>query len=116
VTVSDGVTESDDGGSGGRSLHVDFGDLVPVVDVFGICECGSADLISVNVPGGGAGAGVAGFSRGRRLEVKREGEIGERRDGVVDGIGDEFGTGWNLRRWLAGECEGAIGGGIDGWR
>jgi len=54
VAVGDGVAESNDGGCAGRGLHIDFGDLVPVIDVFGISERGCGDEVAVDVPGSGA--------------------------------------------------------------
>jgi len=116
VAVGDGVAESNDGGCGGRGLHIDFGELIPMIDVFGISERGSADEVAVDVVGSGARAGVSGLAGRRRLEIERDGEIGKRKDGIVDGIGDEFCAGRNVGFRLASKSERAIAGGIDCWR
>ena len=69
MAVGDGVAEGDDGSCGGRGLHIDFGDLVPVIDVFGIGERGSADEVAVRVEGGCTRARVSGLASRRRLQV-----------------------------------------------
>jgi len=59
---------------------------------------------------------VAGLAGGWRLEVDRDGDVGERGDRIADGIGEEFRTRWDVGVGIAGEGERAITGGIDGWR
>jgi len=65
VAVGDGVAESNDCGGIGWGLHIDLGDLIPVVDVLGFSEYRSAAEIAVKVVRSGAGAGVSGLARGR---------------------------------------------------
>ena len=113
VAVGDGVTEGDDGGGAGGGEDVDRGDEVPVIDVMGISKFGRGGGIAVDIPGRGTGAGMARLLFGRDVQVESYGDVGERGDGVVDGIGDIFGAWRNGDIGSAGEGERAIGGGVD---
>ncbi len=76
-------------------------------------EARFGDSIALCVPGGGAGAGVAGLARGCGVEMEAYGEIGERRDGKRKRVGDELRAGRNGDVDCAGEGEGAVGGRVD---
>ena len=54
--------------------------------------CCCAGGVAVDVVGGRARAGVAGFAGRRSVEMECYGEVGEGWDVHVDGIGDEFGA------------------------
>ena len=59
---------------------------------------------------------MACFAGGRIIEVKGHGQIRERREWIVERVGDEFCAGRDDDVGLAGELQGPIGGGIDGRR
>ena len=114
VAVGDGVAEGNDGSCAGGGEDVDAGELIPVLDLLCVGKIACGDEIAVKVVRGGAGAGVAGFTCGRRVKVNSDGEVRERGDGIVDGVGDVFGAGGDDDFGGSAEGEGLVGGGIDG--
>ena len=118
MAVSDGVAEHDDGGGAFGSEDIDGGDLIPVVDVFGVGEIGGGGFVSVDDVRRSAGTGVAGFRGGRSLEVERDRNVRESVDLVSDGVGNVVGAGRDGDVGRSGEGERLVGAGIDlsrGW-
>jgi hypothetical protein len=117
VTVGDGVAEGNDGGGvlGGRcgSGDVDSGDLVPVIHLLRAGKVCRRDLIAVDIVRRGAGAGMAGLAGRRGVQMEGDGEIGERGDGIVDGVGDVLGACRDDDVAAAGEGERLVGRGVD---
>ncbi len=107
VAVGDGVAEGDDGGCAGER------DCTSIAEswyqwstCFGVGQVGWRRYeVAVDVVGGGARAGMAGLAGGRRVEMEGDGEVGQRRDGKVERVGDELGAGRNGDIGAAGEGE-----------
>ena len=83
MTIGDGVSERNDGSCVRWREHIDFRHLVPMIHVLRLGERGRGYLVTVDVIGRGARAGMACLLCRWCLQMKRHSEIGERGHGIV---------------------------------
>src|ERR1700683_3590176 len=113
MAIRDGVSKHDDGGGIFGGIYDSAGDPIPVVDLFCVGQVGCGGHVTVSEIGSCAGAGMASLLLGGHVQVKGDRQVGERGDGIGDGIGNVFGAGGNVDVVFSGEGQGAVTGGVD---